>query len=170
MISNSREILGRENLARRSNLKTKLGTWVNGGAVLIFDRGVVNKSGQMVQYMKAIGWTISSTARADSFSLAAMSMKDSGRMTKLMDTEFTLISREHATKATLKTTRNMAGEWKIGRMVQLSKETTLMVSKMETDISPGPIRARTKENSSRVISRAKVSAVTDQVSRRILEN
>ena len=84
-------------------------------------------------------------------------MMATGKMTRHMDSESTVILMEHATKATGKKISSMVKAWRLGQMVQVIKETMLKDAKTVKDVSPGPTRARTQATSSRTTSRDMVS-------------
>ena len=84
-------------------------------------------------------------------------------MIRLMDSAFTVILMEHATKATGKKINNMVRAWRPGQMVQATKAIMLKDVRMERAASPGQIRAHTLETSLRTTLRATVSRSTSQV-------
>jgi len=80
----------------------------SGSSARTLDRVKEDKSGQMVQCMKAGGKIIRPTARVDSSTLMVTSMMDSGSTTKLMDSVCTAILMVPNTRATGKKISNTA--------------------------------------------------------------
>ena len=90
-------------------------------------------------------------------------MTDTGRTTRPMGSEFTVIWTEHATKAIGKKTSSMVKAWRLGQMVQAIKETMLKDAKTVKAASLGRIKAHTTETSSKTTLRAMVSATLKQI-------
>ena len=80
-----------------------------------------------------------------------------GKMTRHMASESTVTSTELATRATGRKISSTDRASKPGQMVQAIRETMLKDARMVKDVSPGLIRALTRETSSRTTLKVTVS-------------
>lgn len=84
----------------------------------------VLKFGQMVPNMKVNGATIKPMAKVNSGMQMGMSMRETGKMTRLTASESIFMLTEPNMKVTGKTTYKMAGVLKVGQMAVDTREDT----------------------------------------------